>query len=284
MYKLLEFIRSTYVVFLFVAIEAIAASYYARSSYYTQARMLARANRIAGGVNGWVADAKHYFSLGAENRELLARVGALETELSRYRRAETQALLDEYVAGERKAPYEFVAASVVANSINKDRNFLVFDRGRRNGVLPGMAVLSPGGAMVGYVAECSERYAVAVSVLNTAFRASGRIADTDYFGSISWDGTDPQRVTMVELSKYASPRPGDEVVTTGFSLYFPSDILIGTVASSEMNEGRTAYTVTVRLAADFSALSNVILVRNTDLGEVRGLEQSDKVKEVLRRR
>ena len=117
--------------------------------------MLARANRIAGGVNGWVADAKHYFSLGAENRELLARVGALETELSRYRRAETQALLDEYVAGERKAPYEFVAASVVANSINKDRNFLVFDRGRRNGVLPGMAVLSPGGAMVGYVAECS---------------------------------------------------------------------------------------------------------------------------------
>lgn len=188
--------------FLFVAIEAIAASYYARSSYYTQARMLARANRIAGGVNGWVADAKHYFSLGAENRELLARVGALETELSRYRRAETQALLDEYVAGERKAPYEFVAASVVANSINKDRNFLVFDRGRRNGVLPGMAVLSPGGAMVGYVAECSERYAVAVSVLNTAFRASGRIADTDYFGSISWDGTDPQRVTMVELSKF----------------------------------------------------------------------------------
>ncbi len=46
MYKLLEFIRSTYVVFLFVAIEAIAASYYARSSYYTQARMLARANQI----------------------------------------------------------------------------------------------------------------------------------------------------------------------------------------------------------------------------------------------
>ncbi len=42
--------------------------------------------------------------------------------------------------------------------------------------------------------------------------------------------------------------------------------------------------MTVRLAADFSALSNVILVRNTDLGEVRGLEQSDKVKEVLRRR
>ena len=35
MRKLFEFIRSVYVVVLFVVLEAVAISYYARSSYYT---------------------------------------------------------------------------------------------------------------------------------------------------------------------------------------------------------------------------------------------------------
>ena len=50
MRKLLEFIRSIYVMVLFVVLEAIAVSYYAHSTYYTQARLLARSNQGEGGV------------------------------------------------------------------------------------------------------------------------------------------------------------------------------------------------------------------------------------------
>lgn len=278
MYKLIEFIRSTYVVLLFVVIEAVAISYYAHSSCYTQARLLARTNRVVGSVNGFFADVKHYFTLGRENRALLGRVEALEAELDRYRGAETTARLEGYLAGDKGGRYQRLTASVVSNSINKSRNYLVLNRGRRDGVMPDMAVLSADGAMAGYVVECSERYAVAISVLNTAFRASGKITGSDYFGSITWDGADPTRVTMDELSKYAEPRPGDEVVSTGFSQYFPEGILIGTVEKAELNEGRTAYTVQVRLAAEVSGLGDVILVRNRDLNEVRALERSEKVK------
>lgn len=278
MYKLIEFIRSTYVVLLFVVIEAVAISYYAHSSCYTQARLLVRANRVVGGVNGFFADVKHYFALGRENRALLERMETLEAELDRYREAETAARLDGYLAGEGSGQYERLTAAVVSNSINKNRNYLVLNRGRRHGVAPDMAVLSADGAMAGYVVECSERYAVAISVLNTAFRASGKIDGSDYFGSIRWDGADPTRVTMDELSKYAEPRPGDEVVSTGFSQYFPEGILIGTVEEAELNEGRTAYTVQVRLAAEMSGLGDVILVRNRELGEVRALKRSEKVK------
>ena len=55
MRKLLEFIRSVYVVVLFVVLEAIAISYYAHSTYYTQARLLARSNQLVGGVHGLFA-------------------------------------------------------------------------------------------------------------------------------------------------------------------------------------------------------------------------------------
>ena len=66
MRKLLEFIRSVYVVVLFVVLEAIAISYYAHSTYYTQARLLARSNQLVGGVHGLFAGVRHYFSLGRE--------------------------------------------------------------------------------------------------------------------------------------------------------------------------------------------------------------------------
>lgn len=283
MNKLLEFIRSTYVVLLFVVIEAVAIHYYAHSTAYTQARLLAGSNRLAGGLHGVFSDVKHYFELGRENKLLLSRVEELQTELVRYRSAETAARLDGYMVGNTQTKFELTTASVVSNSINKRRNFIVLNRGLRDGVTPDMAVLSPDGAMVGYIVECSERYAVAISILNISFRASGKIAGGDYFGSILWDGADPRRVTMTELSKYAEPKEGDAVVSTGFSQYFPSDIPIGTVERVELNEARTAYTVDVRLAVDVSGLGDVILVRNNDLHEVKKLVTGDKVKELIDR-
>ena len=45
-YRLIEFIRRSYVTILFVALEIVAISFYARSNYYTQARILARANAV----------------------------------------------------------------------------------------------------------------------------------------------------------------------------------------------------------------------------------------------
>lgn len=280
MNKLLEFLRSTYVVLLFVAIEAAALHCYARSTAYAQARILIRSNHVVGGVRGLFADVERYFGLGSENRRLAERIAELETELARYRRAERAERLEERLACDTSARYALAAASVVSNSINKLRNFIVLDRGLVDGVTPDMGVLSADGAMAGRVVECSEHYSVAVSLLNVAFRSSGRLAGTDYSGSISWDGSDPYHVTMTELSKYADPRPGDRVVSTGFSLYFPPDVPIGTVERAELNEARTAYTVRVRLDADLSALGDVMLVRNIDLPEVRALMRGEGVREL----
>ena len=41
MYRLLEFIRRSYVTLLFIVLEIIAIGLYARSTYYTQATILA---------------------------------------------------------------------------------------------------------------------------------------------------------------------------------------------------------------------------------------------------
>ena len=258
---------------LFVLIEGAAIHFYAHSTSFTQARQLTGSNRIARGVHGFFSGIRRYFTLGRENRILLDRIATLEEQLAGYRAAGDSLLFARYMEGADKGPYRLVTARAISNSVNRSRNFITLDKGRRDGVVPDMAVLSADGAMVGYVATCSDRYAVAVSALNTSFRASGKIAGSDYFGSIHWDGTDRNTVTMTELSKYASPEPGDEVVSTGYSLYFPADVPIGRVESAELNENKTSYTVRIRLAADMTALGDVILVENRGLDELQSLQE-----------
>ncbi len=123
---------------------------------------------------------------------------------------------------------------------------------------------------------------MAMSVLNTSFRASGKLAGSDYFGSIYWDGGDQQTVVRDELSKYADPQPGQEVVTTRFSQYFPADVLIGWVESASLNETRTAYTARARRAAEMSRLNEVVLVGNRDFYEIRNLQQSEQIEQHTR--
>ena len=282
MRKLIEFIRSIYVAVLFVVLEAVAIGCYADSSSYTQARLLARSNQVAGGVHGLFAGIRRYLFLGRENRDLADRVARLEEQLAQYQEAETAARLDSYMQDIGESRYHFATAVVVGNTLNRMQNLLTLNRGRKDGIEEEMAILAPDGAMVGYVVACTERYSVAMSVLNTSFRTSGKIADTDYSGSIYWDGTDPSTVTLGELSKYAEPKPGQEVVTAGLSEYFPADVLIGWVESAELNETKTSYTVRVRLAAEMSRLNEVILVADRDRYEIRELQQSDQVEQHTR--
>ena len=274
MYRLLEFIRHSYVTLLFIVLEAIAIGFYARSTYYTQATILASANALTGGLAGAITDIGGYFSLAKENRALAKRVADLEQQLAYYGGlVDTTATIN--IA---ELQYEFMPARVVSSSINRTHNFITLNKGLRDGVMNDMAVLSPSGEAVGYILDCSERYSVAISILNTSFRTGCKIKGDGYSGSIEWDGGSTYSVTMRELSKYAKIEIGAEVVTTGVSHYFPSDMLIGWVESYELDESKTYYNATVRLAADFSNLHNVILVKYIDREEVVGLEQSAKSK------
>ena len=275
MYKLIEFIRRIYVVLLFIVIEAIALNYYAHSSYYTQAKILSHANRVTGGVQSAIFGVRHYFTLRHENELLSERIADLEMELAVYREQVAAAGIDSLQPHiDELSQYRYTTARIVSNSIARDRNYITLNRGIMHGVTENMAVISPDGVMVGYVIGCSERYSVVMPLLNIDFRTSGKIAGDDHFGSISWGGGSPYKMEMTELSKYADIEVGDEVVSSGLSHYFPEGVKIGYVESYSLNDTQTAYDVVIRLAADVTKISNVIVIENLGYGEVSHLEDS----------
>ena len=120
---------------------------------------------------------------------------------------------------------------------------------------------------------CSDHFAVCMSVLNRNFKTSGRIKGTDYFGSVFWDGSSYEHVTLSEVPKYAPLQVGDTIVTTDYSTIFPPDVLIGTVESFSLHNA-TFYNVKVKLHSNIAALGNVLAVKYLDAGERNALEES----------
>ena len=294
MYRLIEFIRRIYVVLLFVIIETVALYCYSHSTQYTEAKILTHTHSVTGALHNSVYSVIHFFSLRRENQNLAERVAWLENQLTKYRENSENMVAtgaDSLIFSEMDSltaqnlnKYRYMSARVIANSTNRLRNYITLNRGTMHGVVPHMGVITPDGMMVGYVAACSERYSVVIPMLNADYRTSGKIDGDNHIGSIRWNGNSPYKVEMEELSKKANIEVGNEVIGSGVSHYFPSDvrIKIGYVDSYTLNESQTAYHVVIRLASDLSRLSNVILIENADYNEITDLEESVKSGSYLR--
>jgi rod shape-determining protein MreC len=281
MYKLIEFLRRIHVVLLFIIIEAIALNYYAHSSFYTQAKILSRANSVVGGLQRSVFSVKHFFTLRSENEMLSARVAELEHSLAAYREREANMATDTLSMAqidsafvEQLTQYSYTPARIISNTINRNRNYITLNRGRQHGITEDMAVISPDGSMVGYIVGCSDRYSVAISILNDKFTTSGKIVGDDHFGSITWNGRSPHKVQMSELTKYAEFEVGAPVVSSGLSHIFPEGVKIGVVESFSENDNQTSFDVVVRLAADMTKVSNVLVISNDGYIEATELEEA----------
>lgn len=281
MYKLIEFLRRIHVVLLFIIIEAIALNYYAHSSFYTQAKILSRANSVVGGLQRSVFSVKHFFTLRSENEMLSTRVAELEHSLAAYREREANMATDTLSMAqidsafvEQLTQYSYTPARIISNTINRNRNYITLNRGRQHGITEDMAVISPDGSMVGYIVGCSDRYSVAISILNDKFTTSGKIVGDDHFGSITWNGRSPHKVQMSELTKYAEFEVGAPVVSSGLSHIFPEGVKIGVVESFSENDNQTSFDVVVRLAADMTKVSNVLVISNNGYIEATELEEA----------
>ena len=201
---------------------------------YSRATLLAATTRATAGLHKLFASTGDYFSLRRDNLRLLEQIARLETQQAA-RPVADSVTVDSLTAA---SPYYFTTARIISNSIARQENFFVIDKGSLEGVEENMGVLTPDGAVAGYVRQCSDRYAVCVSVLNRAFTIGGRFLHNEYFGSVGWDGTDARFVTLTDIPRYAEVSVGDTVVSA-YSLRFPPDRFIGTVAGVEASEDGT---------------------------------------------
>jgi rod shape-determining protein MreC len=171
--------------------------------------------------------------------------------------------------------YDLTSAHVVFNTINKTHNYIIIDKGKKDGVVPDMAVLSPNG-VAGVVSDVSDNFSTVISILNPNFRVSAKIIPINQIGTVVWMEHDPSIAQVTDIPQHLMVAVGDSVVTSGYSDVFPIDLLIGTVIEKYDNINNTFLTINIRLATDFRNLHNVYLISNLYKSELDSLKSKFK--------
>lgn len=276
MNSLFRFLQRISTTLLFVVLLLFSLWLYISTSYYQKAQF----GRLALGLSGRMAERVsgigQYIRMREANIGLRQENVALKNELEYLRShkaiAEDNALRTRMVAQFDTLNYSYIMARVVNNTVNHQQNYITLNVGRRGGVEPGMGVVGHDG-VVGVVVAASVRYSVAISLLNTDFKVSARHRPTSTFGSLWWPGRSYTHVRLAEIPLHVSLAVGDTVVTSGHSAMFPRDVPIGSIVGYEIAEGN-AYSIDVRLFADFRSLDYVYVVRSADRAERIELEQN----------
>ena len=166
--------------------------------------------------------------------------------------------------------FDVTAALVIKNSYTKQYNFLTVNAGSSEKIKIDNGVISSSG-VIGIIDKVSEKYARVISILSKNFLLNAKHKKTNFFGIISWNGKDPQKVQLKDIPKRAKISIGDSIVTGGNSLIFPKGILVGTVESYKLDLSENYIEIEVLLSTDLRNLDNVYIINNNNFDEIISL-------------
>lgn len=259
MRSLLNFFIRYSNVLIFLILEGVAFYLLFNGTGYHNIRLANAAGSIEGALGKNFTRAAEYFSLRQINQDLVGENMELRNILAQvYRSGELDLIgVSDTIHNQQ---YHYTAARVVNQTVNRQKNFITLNRGIKQGIKTGMAVLGPDG-IVGVVVGTSSNYSVVMSALNLDFRLSARLKANGYYGSLGWDGWGRQEVSLYEIPHHVTVAVGDTVETSGFSAVFPEGVVVGTVSEVDRNTGDFLL-IKVLLSTDFSRLNNVYIVGN----------------------
>ncbi len=280
MKNLLEFLQRFHHWILFVLFEALSFVLLFHYNHYQGSVWFSTANAFVGGIYELNASVESFFTQAQNNERLTTRNFYMERQLSQLRRlyqeATKQPVPKEVEELEKLSQYQLIPAKVVTSELHKHNNLMTINRGRADGVEPGMGVAC-GQGVVGVTFLCSDHYTVVIPVLNSSSsRISCTIRDRGYFGVLRWYGQESGYAYVEDIPRHARFKRGDWVETNGYSSIFPAGVLVGQIAQVYNSRDGLSYKLKVRLSTDFGTLRDVVVISDKSIAERMRLMQAAK--------
>jgi rod shape-determining protein MreC len=252
---LLYFLQKQYIYFLFLALEAISLLLLFNKNEYQNNALASVSNGIAGSVLNLSSNVSEYFSLRRVNRILAEDNAKLHSNFTgAFYTADTGSFYRHDTL--YKLEYRYISAKVISNSTDRRNNFLMLNKGHRQGIENHMGVIM-GDRIVGQVVSVSDHFCWVMSLLNKDSRISGKFKKNSQLVNIEWGGGNYQIGEVKEIPKHVVIHKGDTIITSGNSDIFPEGLLIGTIDQFTIAQEENFNYATIRFATDFNSLSFV---------------------------
>jgi rod shape-determining protein MreC len=278
MRNVLLFIRRYATFLFFLLLQGFSVYLIVHYNKYHHAMFSGTMNKVTGTVNTQYNKIQQYLTLKEENAKLSKANEQLLNQLKQnFEIADTaQKMVVDSVATDTlgtRRKWRFYQAKVVASSVSAQNNFIVLHRGSAQQLREGMGVVDPLNGVVGKVIEVTDDYAVAISLLSKTgdFKVNAKLKKGGEMGSITWDGKEPNLVTLNDIRKSADVKKGDTVFTSGATTTFQYGLLVGTVADVIPEKSNNNFRITVRTAANFYNLQYVNVIENIEKEKIEAV-------------
>jgi rod shape-determining protein MreC len=200
-------------------------------------------------------------NLGSENAELNKKNIEMEAELSRLKETEREnKILRETLNFSQKNTPLYEIASVVGKEIQGGGDWILINKGSKNGVEKDNVIISEGFSLVGRVFEVNKDFSKILLITNPNSVVAAIIENKRSEGLIQKE-EGGNKIFMDFIPKDENPGIGEKVITSGMDKIYPKGILIGKIENVDLSQNQLFKKVIIAPATDFNKLEEVFIIK-----------------------
>jgi len=246
--------------FLFLLLEIFSVVLIINNNRFQGSAIINATNHFTGSLFSGANNISEYFNLASVNRELSEEIGKLKTI------SFDQNAMDSTLIPHQDTNYNYISAKVINNSTNRSSNYLMLNKGRKNGIEADMGVVCNEG-IVGIVIGVSKNYCTVMSVIHKDAKISAKIKKNLQLVNLIWNENSYKKGTITDIPTHINLIKGDTIITSGFSFVFPEKIMIGTFDKYKTKMGESLNSAVLNFSTDFNSLNYVYVIQNINKKE-----------------
>jgi rod shape-determining protein MreC len=222
------------------------------------------AHDVTATVGGWIEMLRRMNELEEENKKLRAALDSVTAENAQLQqlKRENESLRDMLKFQADRPETMAVQAEVLGGDPTSTMEILTINKGTGDGIAAGMAVVSPGGILVGQTKEVTASRTTVLLITDISSSVAVATQTGLVPGVLEGRWQKQGRLLMRHIPRDEKVENGDILLTTGVGGVFPRGLIAGQVYNIRQSDVATEKEAEAYPLAQLNALEHVLVITN----------------------